>query len=153
MGLSERPPDRRLVKPVNVTLRPAAADDCRPGPVESGGLTAAGVEQRRKTFGLNLLPRAAPVPLWRRLLSQFVHFFAVMLWIAAGLAILGRMPQLGLAIVVVVLLNGLFSFLQEYRAEKAADRLRDLLPRRVTVVREGYTRASMRRSSCRTTWC
>src|SRR6516164_3374132 len=66
-----------------------------------------------------------------------VHFFAVMLWIAGGLAILAGMPQLGLAIFVVILLNGLFAFLQEYRAEKAAERLRDLLPRRVRVVREG----------------
>jgi magnesium-transporting ATPase (P-type) len=75
--------------------------------------------------------------MWRRLLSQLVHFFAIMLWVAAGLAILARMPQLSLAIVVVILLNGLFAFLQEYRAEKAAERLRDLLPRRATVVRNG----------------
>ena len=39
-----------------------------------------------------------------------------MLWIAGGLAILAGMPQLGFAIFVVIVLNGLFSFLQEYRA-------------------------------------
>jgi magnesium-transporting ATPase (P-type) len=76
------------------------------------------------------------VALWRRLLAQLVHFFAVMLWIAGGLAILARMPQLGFAIFVVIILNGLFAFLQEYRAERAAERLRDLLPRRVTVIRD-----------------
>jgi magnesium-transporting ATPase (P-type) len=36
-----------------------------------------------------------------------------------------------------VLLNGLFAFLQEERAEHAAERLRDLLPQSVTVVRDG----------------
>jgi magnesium-transporting ATPase (P-type) len=82
------------------------------------------------------------VPLWRRLLSQLIHFFAIMLWIAGGLAILAGMPQLGFAIFVVILLNGLFAFIQEYRAEKAGERLRDLLPRRVTVIREG-TRQSI----------
>ena len=60
-----------------------------------------------------------------------------MLWIAGGLAILAGMPQLGFAIFVVILLNGFFAFIQEYRAEKAGERLRDLLPRRVTVIREG----------------
>ncbi len=60
-----------------------------------------------------------------------------MLWIAGGLAILAGMPQLGFAIFIVILLNGLFAFFQEYRAEKAGDRLRDLLPRRVTVIRDG----------------
>ena len=46
-------------------------------------------------------------------------------------------PQLGVAIFVVVVLNGVFAFVQEYRAERAAERLRDLLPRRVTVIRDG----------------
>ena len=41
------------------------------------------------------------------------------------------------AIVIVILLNGLFAFLQEFRAERAAERLRDLLPRRVLVLRDG----------------
>jgi magnesium-transporting ATPase (P-type) len=60
-----------------------------------------------------------------------------MLWIAGGLAVLAGMPQLGFAIFVVILLNGLFAFIQEYRAEKAGERLRDLLPRRVVVLRDG----------------
>jgi magnesium-transporting ATPase (P-type) len=122
---------------VNAPSWTAVADDGRSQSVEARGLTAADVEQRRKTFGSNLLPYAVPIPLWRRFLAQLVHFFAIMLWIAAGLASLARMPQLGLAIVVVILLNALFAFFQEYRAEKAAERLRDLLPRRVTVIRDG----------------
>jgi len=66
-----------------------------------------------------------------------VHFFAIMLWIAGGLAILAGMPQLGFAIFVVIVINALFAFIQEFRAEKAGDRLRDLVPRRVMVRREG----------------
>jgi magnesium-transporting ATPase (P-type) len=60
-----------------------------------------------------------------------------MLWVAGGLAILAGMPQLGFAIFVVIVLNALFAFIQEYRAEKAADRLERLLPRRVKVIRDG----------------
>lgn len=68
------------------------------------------------------------------LAGQLMHFFAVMLWVAAGLAMAG-MPAV--AIVVVVVLNGVFSFAQEYRADRAAGRLRDLLPVRATVRRDG----------------
>jgi magnesium-transporting ATPase (P-type) len=60
-----------------------------------------------------------------------------MLWVAGILAILAGMPQLGFAIFVVIVLNAVFAFLQEYRAEKAADRLRHLLPRRAIVIRDG----------------
>src|SRR5579859_1311398 len=112
------------------------------GPLESAGLSAEEVGLRQKTYGPNALPHPPHMPMWRRLLSQLVHFFAIMLWIAGGLAMLAGMPQLGFAIFVVILLNGLFAFLQEYRAEKAGERLRDLLPRRATVIRDG-TRQSI----------
>jgi calcium-translocating P-type ATPase len=121
------------------TLRQTGGDTRRAP--ESVGLSLEEVEERRRLYGPNLLPRPLRVPLWRRLLSQLVHFFAVMLWVAGGLSILAGMPQLGIAIFVVIMLNGLFAFIQEYRAEKAGERLRDLLPRRVTVVREGTRRS------------
>lgn len=117
------------------TLRQPSGD--RGSARETLGLSLEEVEQRRKRCGPNLLPQPPRLPLWRRLLSQLVHFFAVMLWVAGGLSILAGMPQLGIAIFIVIVLNGLFAFIQEFRAEKAGERLRDLLPRRVTVVRGG----------------
>lgn len=49
------------------------------------------------------------------------HFFALLLWFAAVLALVAGMPELGIAIVVVIVVNGLFAFAQQERAEKAAD--------------------------------
>jgi P-type E1-E2 ATPase len=66
-----------------------------------------------------------------------VHFFALMLWVAGALAFVAGMPQLGTGIFVVVVVNGVFAFVQESRAEHAAERLRELLPRRAIVVRDG----------------
>jgi magnesium-transporting ATPase (P-type) len=66
-----------------------------------------------------------------------VHFFALLFWVAGALALIAGLPQLSVAIFVVILLNGIFAFVQEERAEHAAERLRDLLPRWVTVVRDG----------------
>jgi calcium-translocating P-type ATPase len=65
------------------------------------------------------------------------HFFALLLWVAAALAFVAGMPELAVAIIVVVLINGAFAFLQEHRAERAAARLHQLLPRRARVVRDG----------------
>jgi magnesium-transporting ATPase (P-type) len=84
-----------------------------------------------------MLPPAKGVPVWRKLAGELTHFFAVMLWIAGVLAIIAGLPELGLAIFVVIVVNAVFAFAQEHRAERAAERLRDLLPRRATVVRDG----------------
>ena len=47
----------------------------------------------------------------------------LMLWVGALLAWLAGMPQLGWAIVIVILINGVFSYWQEYQAERAAEAL------------------------------
>jgi magnesium-transporting ATPase (P-type) len=114
----------------------AAGDRNIDSAIDFTGLSLADVQRRRHEFGPNQLPPPPRLASWRHLLAQFIHFFAVMLWIAGGLAIVAGMPQLGLAIFVVIALNGVFAFLQEYRAEKAGEQLRELLPHRVTVVRD-----------------
>ena len=101
------------------------------------GLTTSEARARLARDGPNVLPAPRGVSAWRRLAREFVHFFAAMLWAAGALAFLAGLPQLGVAIFVVVVLNGLFAFAQEHRAEHAAERLRDLLPRRATVRRDG----------------
>jgi magnesium-transporting ATPase (P-type) len=63
-----------------------------------------------------------------------------MLWVAAGLAFLAGMPQLAAAIAVVVVVNGVFAFVQEYRADRATAGLRQMVPSRATVRRDGLAR-------------
>ncbi len=101
------------------------------------GLSASVAARRLEEFGPNVLPPPPKVPVWRRVAEQFVHFFALMLWAAGALAIVGGLPVLGIAIFAVIVINGVFAFAQEYRAERAAERLKDLLPQFVTVVRDG----------------
>ena len=105
--------------------------------VAAFGLTAAEAAGRLARDGPNVLPIHDGPALWRRLAHQLTHFFAVMLWVASGLALVAGMPQLAVAVVVVVVVNGVFAFAQEHRAEKAAHALQHLLPRRAVVRRDG----------------
>jgi magnesium-transporting ATPase (P-type) len=101
------------------------------------GLTGEEAAARLTRDGPNALPAGRSVSPWRQLLSQLCHFFAVMLWIAAGLAAVAGMTQLAVAIAAVVVVNGVFAFVQEHRADRAAARLRSMLPRRARVRRDG----------------
>ncbi len=101
------------------------------------GLSAAEARERLERDGPNRLTPRRGTPWWRSLAAQLVHFFALMLWVAAGLAFVAGMAELGVAIVVVIVVNGVFAFAQEQRAETASRRLRDLLPASVTVRRDG----------------
>ena len=47
------------------------------------------------------------------------------------------MPQLGIAIWTVNIINGIFSFWQEFKAEKATEALRKLLPSYADALRDG----------------
>ena len=108
------------------------------------GLTQAEVQRRLAEFGRNHVEEVGREPLLLRFAREFTHFFAIILWLGAALAFLAEyfepgqgMVRLGVAIVGVILINGVFSFWQEYRAERAVAALRQLLPQQVVVLRGG----------------
>lgn len=105
--------------------------------VIEGGLTSEQATQLLAEHGPNRLPVQRSKPWWRRFAAEMVHFFALLFWVAGGLAFVAGLPQLGIAIFVVIVLNGLFAFAQEERAQHAAESLRQMLPRRATVLRDG----------------
>ena len=106
-------------------------------PAGRQGLTGEEAKARLEIYGPNLLPiTRGPSPV-RKLLEQFFHFFALLLWVAGGLAFVAGLPELGVAIFAVILINGAFAFAQEHRAEKAGQRLREIVPRRARVIRDG----------------
>lgn len=103
------------------------------------GLTSTEAVARLKQYGPNVLPEAKRPSRVRKLIAQMTHFFAILLWVAGALALIAGMPQLGIAIFAVIVINGAFAYVQEARAERATERLRDLLPRSARVVRDGQT--------------
>jgi magnesium-transporting ATPase (P-type) len=104
------------------------------------GLTVREATERLARDGRNVLPAASrPHPV-REFVAQLTHLLALLLWVAAGLALLAGMPPLAIAIVCIILLNAAFAFWQEYRADRSAERLRSLLPQVARVVRSGRAR-------------
>ncbi|SJM89349.1 ATPase, P-type (Transporting), HAD superfamily, subfamily IC [Crenothrix polyspora] len=108
------------------------------------GLNQAEVIGRLHEYGLNQVDEVQTESLLLRFIKEFTHFFALILWLAAGLAFFaeyrqpgGGMDTLGYAVLGVILINGLFSFWQQYRAEHAINALQKLLPHYVKVVRNG----------------
>ena len=108
------------------------------------GLSDVEVERRLHEFGLNEVEKVAGVPLGLRLVKEFITFFSLLLWVAAGLAFFAEwsepgegMAKVGYAIVIVILVSGLFSFWQEYRVEQTLAALRKLLPQQAQVLRDG----------------
>ncbi|MEW5756278.1 MAG: cation-transporting P-type ATPase [Pseudomonadota bacterium] len=111
---------------------------------DPGGLSHAEAQRRLSEFGPNRVEQARREHLALRFLKEFTHFFALILWLAAGLAFAAEwndpgkgMALLGGAIIGVILINGVFSFWQEYRAERTLAALRRLLPQNVKVLRAG----------------
>src|SRR6188768_521713 len=107
------------------------------------GLSNADATARHLEFGPNRIERLARVPVGMRFVSQFTHFFAALLWVAAGLAFVADlqtpgqgMATLAAAIVGVIVVNGAFAFWQEYQAEETMDALQRLLPQQVRVRRD-----------------
>ncbi|HET9738336.1 MAG TPA: cation-transporting P-type ATPase [Solirubrobacteraceae bacterium] len=113
--------------------RPSPRSDAPAG----AGLTTAEARERIVRVGPNVLDRSEGPPWWLRFGRNLVHLFAILLWAGAALAAIAGMPQLAIAIVVVILVNAVFSFAQEHRAERAVEALGRVLPQRARVRRDG----------------
>ncbi|ADC62278.1 cation-translocating P-type ATPase [Allochromatium vinosum] len=108
------------------------------------GLNPAEVESRRRELGPN---RLRPPSRWRwaRLLAKHAfNFFSLLLDLAAGVCFVADAIQpgegmglLGWALLGVSVLNILFAFAQEMRAEQAMEALKRFLPQQVRVRRAG----------------
>lgn len=101
------------------------------------GLTAAQAAQRLLAFGPNELQAQARLSPWALLLEQFKNVLIIILLVAVALsAVLGHEIE-ALAITVIVLFAVVLGFIQEYRAERALEALREMAAPTATVLREG----------------
>ena len=101
------------------------------------GLTSLQAERRLVRFGPNELTRRQGRRWPRELARQFTHPLALLLTAAAVLAEISGTPRLAVAILVVIVLNAVFAFVQELQAERAVEALAAYVPEQAHVLRDG----------------
>lgn len=109
------------------------------------GLTSSEAAHRLVSDGPNALPEAPPMPWWirvgRQLRSSIIYIllfaltFDVVVWISEGAR---GWPFESLAIATILVFNTAMGVWQEYRAEDALKRLRELAAPQVWVLRDGH---------------
>ncbi|MBV8439785.1 MAG: HAD-IC family P-type ATPase [Hyphomicrobiales bacterium] len=107
---------------------------------EKKGVDSAEASNRLKKYGPNRLPEGKKRGPLMRFLAQFNN---VLVYILLGAAFTKLMLSLWLdaaIIFAVVVLNALLSFMQEGRAEKALDSIRNMLSAEARAIRDGETR-------------
>lgn len=141
------PPQKQFwhTYPVEQTLSILSSD-------AENGLTASEVEQRLQHYGKNEIEETAGRSNWEILLDQFKNIMLIMLIavaIISGIIDLielqsGEAAKAGgvpfkdtIAILLIVILNGVLGYLQESRAEKALAALKRLSSPKVQVIRQG----------------
>jgi P-type Ca2+ transporter type 2C len=104
------------------------------------GLGGGEAARRLSEQGSNELDAVQQVPPWRLLLEQLKNLLILILLAAVALsAVLGHAAE-AVVVTIIVLFAVVLGFVQEYRAERAIDALRELAAPTATVVRDGEER-------------
>lgn len=101
------------------------------------GLSDEEAVKRLAKYGSNQIKKGEAESIWKNFFKNFTSMMAILLWISGAIAIFSGTLELGIAIWLVNVINGLFSFWQERAAKRATDALNNMLPTYVQVIRSG----------------
>lgn len=101
------------------------------------GLHFSDAEERLKQYGKNELLEKKKISMLVLLLHQFKDVMVIILLIAAGISLVIGDLKDAIVILIIVLLNAIIGFVQEYRAEKAMEALKKMSAFNATVRRGG----------------
>lgn len=105
----------------------------------ANGLTESEAQKRLKDNGFNELHEKKKPPIWLLFLNQFKDFMIIVLLVAAVLSgIMGDLTDT-IIILIIVLLNAIIGFVQEYRSEKALEALKKMTVTQTQVLRNGQS--------------
>lgn len=102
------------------------------------GLSESEVRDRQTSYGLNQLPTAKSESAWIRFVAQFTDLLIGILVVAAIIAGLMGEWSNSVAILAIVVLNGVLGFIQEEKASRALSALRALSLPMAKVLRSGH---------------
>lgn len=103
------------------------------------GISHSVAKKRIEEHGPNALLEKKKKPVWVLFLAQFKDFMILILAAAAVISgIVGDLTDT-IIILVIIVLNAVLGFVQEYRAEKAMESLKKLTETQTKVIREAET--------------
>src|SRR3990170_3458005 len=105
--------------------------------VDQKGLNHEEADQRLREFGYNELKEKKRVTALQIFLRQFKDIFVIMLLIATAISFLIGETIDAATIAVIVILNSVVGFVQEYRSEKAMEAMKKLTAPKARVIRDG----------------
>ena len=105
--------------------------------VDQNGLSHEEADHRLREFGYNELKEKKRVTALQIFLRQFKDIFVIMLLIATAISFLIGETIDAATIAVIVILNSVVGFVQEYRSEKAMEAMKKLTAPKARVVRDG----------------
>ena len=101
------------------------------------GLTQEEAQRRLAQFGPNELIKGKKVSAWAIFLAQFKSVIIIMLLVAIALSLaLGEVAD-SIVILVIVTFCAVLGFIQEYKADRALEALRQMTAPTASVVRDG----------------
>ncbi|WCA22503.1 cation-translocating P-type ATPase [Candidatus Phytoplasma oryzae] len=103
------------------------------------GLSSEEVKKRQKKYGLNVIKNNKNDNIIKKFIKQFTSVFAILLWLSGSLSIFIKEYSIGIAIILVIIVNGFFSFFQERKADKILSSLNDMIPKKIQVYRNQKT--------------
>jgi len=107
------------------------------------GLTAAEAASRREKYGPNAIVAGTRQQGWRHFLKLLASPLSLLLLVLTALNLLIGETWGGIMIGVMVVLSSLLSFVQEHRADKAAQKLRAMVATTATVQRADQGRLEL----------
>ncbi|HHU91315.1 MAG TPA: cation-translocating P-type ATPase [Clostridiaceae bacterium] len=101
------------------------------------GLTEAEAAENFLIYGKNVLKQGKKKSWLRTLLSQFTDLMIIILIVSSIISFFMGENSEGIAILIILILNGLLGFFQEIRTEKAMEALMNMSAPRAKVIRDG----------------
>ena len=110
------------------------------------GLTTSSAKMLLSEIGPNCLTPPKQTPMWIKFLKELTGFFSLLLWGGAVLCFVGYAIDkaqdhlfLGITLVVVVVVTGIFSFVQNSKSDSLMNSFASMLPPKIKVLRDGTT--------------
>ncbi|WP_289413627.1 HAD-IC family P-type ATPase [Sulfurovum zhangzhouensis] len=101
------------------------------------GLSEEEAEKRLSYYGFNRIESAKKIKWQWIFIRQFTDMLIIILFIAAAISFAIGESKDAIAILLIVFLNGIFGFVQEFKAEKAIEALQKMLSLHCNVLRDG----------------